>query len=208
MKPEHRNTWNQDDHQLAAEFTDVTAVWAVEKKPVPNIPHQLDRQVRKLAHYDAGADLQKNWLFGYGPQLATAASIFFAIGVFFVISLETQPPAFIQPGKLSSPEIPNRARQTADQREMALDELRMSWEKRKSRTEAIRLSRGNSWVRVSYTVNPDGGATSIEILDSCLWQAGRCVDDDIHHADAIAKIKRTRFEQPGKHEEVVVIPSR
>ena len=83
MKPEFRNNWSQEDLGLEREFEDVADVWHKDKSSVPSAPNRLDRQVRKLACYHIGGDLQQNWLFGQGPRLATAMSIFFAVGVYW-----------------------------------------------------------------------------------------------------------------------------
>ena len=90
MKPEYRNHWDKDDEELAEAFQDVASAWHTEKTPVPPVPPGLEREIKRLAHYDAGESLQKNWLLGNGPQVALAASIFFAVGLYFIIGLEPE----------------------------------------------------------------------------------------------------------------------
>ncbi|HAK52064.1 MAG TPA: hypothetical protein DCM54_09215 [Gammaproteobacteria bacterium] len=200
VKPEFRNNWSQEDLGLEREFEDVADVWHKDKSSVPSAPNRLDRQVRKLACYHIGGDLQQNWLFGQGPRLATAMSIFFAVGVYFVLSLDTTQqeypsPSIIKPDVDSVVEQRRSARREADEREFSRE---------RALDDFMRTSAADEWAGVSFVASEKGIPESIVVVESCVKTFGKCQESPELAAYAIDIVKAKRFLKSGPQEEIVV----
>ncbi len=99
MKPEYRDSWTRDDDALAREFAEVSDAWGSDSTPIPPIPINLDREIRKFAQQRPAEELQRNWLFGKGPQLVMVVVIFFAIAMAFVLGGAEQEPVVTEPAE-------------------------------------------------------------------------------------------------------------
>lgn len=201
MKPNDRNNWVQEDHDLAAEFQDVIQEWQQEKQPVPGIQGSLDRKVKNFAYSHVEDELQQNWLFDQGPRLATAATLFFAIGVYFVFSLpEGKPPEIESRLNVTTEQQPSGKR-LAIQREADLNRAREAWEK--TRREQMQKTTASGWVTLSWVVSEQGVIEKIEVVESCAKREGVCEEDKALDAYAIDVVKGKTYE-PGVHEELIL----
>ena len=200
MKSEFRANWSQEDLDLEREFEDVADIWHNDKSSVPSAPNRLDRQVRKLARYHIGDDIQQNWLFGQGPRLATAMTIFFAVGVYFVLSLDTTQqdypsPSVIKPDVDSVVEGRRSARREADKKELSREQ---------ALDRFMRTSAADEWARVSFIASEEGIPESITVVESCVKTNGECQESPELAAYAIDVVRAKRFLKSGPQEEIVV----
>jgi len=201
VKPNDRNNWLEEDHDLADEFQDVASAWQKEKREAPNLQGALDRKIRKFAYAHIEDDLQHNWLFGQGPRLATAVTLFFAIGVYFVFSVPEGRPPEIERNVDPTVERRQSATRLANQREADLNLAREAWEK--TRWEQTQKATASSWVKLSLVVGDQGVIEKIDIVESCAKRNGRCEEDSDLNTYAIEMVKRKSFE-PGVHEELIL----
>lgn len=203
MKPNDRNDWLQEDHDLAVEFQDVASAWQKEKREAPNLPSPVDRKVRAFAYTHIEDGLERNWLFGQGPRLATAATLFFAIGVYFVFSLPEGRSPELEPNVDSRVEQRTSASRLANQREDNLNLARKAWKKtRKTRWEQTQKSSARGWVELSLVVSEAGVIEKIDVTQSCMKISDRCEEDRDLNAYAIELVRGKSYE-PGVHEELI-----
>ena len=202
MKPNDRNSWVQEDHEMAAEFHDIAKAWQKEKPEVPSLQAALDRKVKKFAYSQIEDELQQNWLFGQGPRLATAATLFFAIGVYFVFSLPEEGRA-PEPARKVDSSIERRpsATRLANQREADLNFAREAWEK--ARWEQTQKATASGWVKLSLVVSDQGNIEKIDVVESCAKRNGHCEEDSDLNTYAIDMVKRKSYK-PGVHEELIL----
>ncbi len=202
MKANDRNNWLQEDHDLADEFQDVASAWQKEKQKVPNLQGVLDRKIRKFAYAHIEDDLQHHWLFGQSPRLATAATLFFAIGVYFVFSLPEEGRA-LEPTRKVDSSIERRQSVTrlANQREADLNLAREVWEK--ERWEQTQKATASGWVKLSLIVSDQGNIEKIDVVESCAKRNGHCEEDSDLNTYAIDVVKRKSYK-PGVHEELIL----
>lgn len=85
---ENRDNWDQEDLDLEKEFGEVAEAWRRSAGNSPRVPRALDRKIREQSRYRVGEQLKQSWILGHGPLLILAILLLFAIGVFFVVSLE------------------------------------------------------------------------------------------------------------------------
>lgn len=101
---ENRDKWDQEDLDLEREFGEVAEAWRRSAGNSPRVSRSLDRKIREQSRYRVGEQLKQNWILGHGPLLILAILLLFAIGVFFVVSLEndrddtgqSEPPAIME----------------------------------------------------------------------------------------------------------------
>ncbi len=210
MKPTEKENWRHEDIELAREFRDVSEVFDRVTSAPPPVPRNADRMVRRVAHPDALDSLQRNWLFGYGPQVALAAMIFFAIGILTVVGLRqgTHDPGpgggYVPPVTTSAPE----AASASGSSEIDFGSIMEARQKASSTRPTSTGTAGHNWVRVTFSVDADGRADVIRIVESCVRPSAnaQCVDDDVYDELAIGQIRQERFEPGTEVEEIVFIP--
>lgn len=92
MRPEAQTHWDEDDLELEKEFEDVASHYREQRRPGPRVPSALDRKIREQARYHIGDELRDSWIFGHVPQISLVASIFFGVGVYFVVAVDNEAP--------------------------------------------------------------------------------------------------------------------
>ncbi|MFP6807449.1 MAG: hypothetical protein VB957_09735 [Pseudomonadales bacterium] len=176
----NRQNWESEDFELEAEFDDISGHLQAGQVSVPKVPGRLDRRIRSHAKYQAGEDLSQNWLFGRAPQLGLAASLLFAIGVYFVVGVEQH-----RLGKDS-----------------LLDSSPFPVE-----SKAPGVSESN-WIKVGFVVNGLGRATKLTIIKSCIRESvdDKCRSGAEYQDYVFRQLKDRTFQTSGYSETVIYIP--
>lgn len=189
-----KRNWDKDDNELQEEYEDLSNTWKASLAPVRRPPVFLNRRIRAQARYQLGDELKQSWLFGNLPLIWLAGCIFFAMSLYFIMSVE-----YMQknPGEEESPVV------TQTHGESLV---------------VVSPSGLNGWVKFSFRVDAFGSAKDIQIIGSCLTlrRVTECDPSKEKHMDvelrqkiemaAIENLKQQRFEQiPGRIQKLLHI---
>ncbi len=188
MRRQRQHDWDQQDYELEREFEDITNLVQTHKPAVPNVPFQLDRSIRRRSRLQAGGDLQINWIFGSGLQLAMAVSLLFVVSIMFIVSLEQQ----------ALNDVNTR---------LNVDDASTTADQAKNETVAADSLSDHSWVRLSFTVSNSGQVQNISVLERCYKADSGSSCADIRDIDkfAIQQIRSRRYTRTGPMEKIVFV---